>query len=160
MTYDITIQHAADKTLVPANALLRHYAKAALQRKLSDAELNIRIVGLSEMTELNTTYRQKKGPTNILSFPFDAPPDIDFEIPILGDLVICADVVNQEALEQNKTKEAHWAHMVVHGVLHLLGYDHENDQDAEKMESLEITILETLNFPNPYHINQESNHHD
>lgn len=160
MTYDITIQHTTDKHSVPANTLLRHYAKAALQRKLQAAELNIRIVSIPDITELNTTYRHKQGPTNILSFPFDAPPDIDFGVPILGDLVICADIVNKEAEDQGKTKEAHWAHMVIHGVLHLLGYDHENDQDAEKMEALEIIILEKLDFPNPYHINQETGHHD
>ncbi|MFZ2315325.1 MAG: rRNA maturation RNase YbeY [Gammaproteobacteria bacterium] len=160
MTYEITIQHAADKSLVPANALLKSYAKEALQRKFAGAELNIRIVSIPEMTELNTTYRHKTGPTNVLSFPFDMPDGIELDLPILGDLVICADVVNQEALDQGKTREAHWAHMVVHGVLHLLGYDHENDQDAELMESIEITIMDKLKFPNPYDLKQDIEHHD
>lgn len=159
MTYEITIQHAADKSLVPANALLKSYAKEALQRKIAGAELNIRIVGIPEMTELNATYRHKNGPTNVLSFPFDIPDGIELDLPILGDLVICAEVVNQEALDQGKTREAHWAHMVIHGVLHLLGYDHENDHDAELMESLEITIMNKLKFPNPYDL-QDIEHHD
>ena len=100
------------------------------------------------MTELNSQYRHKAYPTNVLSFPFDMP-DIE-ETPFLGDIVICASVVNEEAIEQNKLPEAHWAHMVVHGTLHLLGYDHETEADANIMEPEETHILHRLGFANPY----------
>ena len=102
------------------------------------------------MSELNSTYRQKNGLTNVLSFPFTMPEDVQIDIPILGDIVVCAEVVNREADEQSKPQEAHWAHMIVHGVFHLLGYDHETDKDAEIMESLETEIMQSLGYANPY----------
>lgn len=115
-----------------------------------DGELVIRVVDPAESAELNQTYRGKPGPTNVLSFPFQAPPGID--AACAGDLVICAEVVNREALEQNKNTIAHWAHMVVHGLLHLRGYDHVEEADALTMEAEEIKILETLGFPDPYRV--------
>jgi probable rRNA maturation factor len=108
---------------------------------------------------LNSTYRQKTGPTNVLSFPFDLPEDIQLDMPILGDIVVCADVVNREAQEQHKTLDVHWAHMIIHGVFHLLGYDHETDHDAEKMERLEINVMQSLGFNNPYET-REDHHHE
>lgn len=114
-----------------------------------DIELTIRIVNNEEQQELNKTYRQKDYPTNILSFPFDDElPDETIEL--LGDMIIAVDVVAKEALEQNKKIEHHWAHLIVHGFLHLLGYDHLTDEEAEEMESLEIEILKKLNIENPY----------
>jgi len=104
--------------------------------------------GEGESRELNHTYRGKDKPTNVLSFPFEAPPGI--ELPLLGDLIICRQVVEQEAQEQEKTLEAHWAHMVIHGSLHLLGYDHIEDDEAEEMESLETEIMLALGYPDPY----------
>ena len=98
--------------------------------------------------ELNLTYRGKDKPTNVLSFPFEAPPGI--EMPLLGDLIICRQVVEQEASEQGKPLEAHWAHMVVHGSLHLLGYDHIEDDEAEEMEGLETEIMLALGYEDPY----------
>ena len=98
--------------------------------------------------ELNRMYRQKEGPTNVLSFSCDVPEGVPCQI--LGDLVICAPVVEREALEQNKSLEAHWAHLVVHGILHLLGFDHMEDTAAEEMEALEIKILQDLGYTNPY----------
>jgi probable rRNA maturation factor len=148
--YSIHIQIDVDKSLTPKRSLLRKWAMLALNKKIESAEITIRIAGKDEMTELNSTYRFKDGPTNVLSFPFNLPADIDITIPILGDIVICAEVVNREAQEQHKSQESHWAHMVVHGVFHLLGYDHESDKEAEVMESLEIEIMQSLGFKNPY----------
>jgi probable rRNA maturation factor len=108
----------------------------------------VRIVGEQESAELNEQYRHKSGPTNILSFPVDVPEGI--ELDLLGDLVICAPVVEKEALEQGKLLAHHWAHIIVHGVLHLLGYDHIDDDEAELMENKEIAILNKLHINNPY----------
>ncbi|MEZ9630985.1 rRNA maturation RNase YbeY [Vibrio breoganii] len=113
-----------------------------------DSELTIRIVDSEESHQLNHDYRGKNKPTNVLSFPFEAPPGV--EINLLGDLVICKQVVEDEAAAQQKTLTAHWAHMVVHGSLHLLGYDHIQDEEAEEMESLETEIMQGLGFDDPY----------
>ncbi|MDE1234400.1 rRNA maturation RNase YbeY [Vibrio aestuarianus] len=112
------------------------------------AEVTIRVVDIQESQQLNREYRGKDKPTNVLSFPFEAPPGM--EIDLLGDLVICRQVVEQEAQEQNKPLMAHWAHMVVHGSLHLLGYDHIEDDEAEEMESLETEIMLDMGFEDPY----------
>src|SRR5690606_1754937 len=112
------------------------------------SEVTIRIVGTEESQALNHQYRGKDKPTNVLSFPFEAPAGIT--VPLAGDLVICAPVVEQEAREQNKDAVAHWAHMVVHGMLHLQCYDHIEDNEAEVMEALEIRLLAQLGFANPY----------
>ena len=104
----------------------------------------------AESRQLNRDYRGKDSPTNVLSFPFEAPPQV--ASPLLGDLVICAPVVADEARDQGKPLLAHWAHMVVHGVLHLQGYDHQTDAEAERMEEIECRILQNLHFPNPYSI--------
>lgn len=158
--YRIIIQLICDKTLVPKRPLLRKWAKSALSRKTDVGEVTIRIVDSKEMSELNSTYRQKKGPTNVLSFPFDAPAEIDLDLPILGDIVICADVVNKEAIEQGKPQDAHWAHMIIHGIFHLLGYDHEIDSEAVIMESLEIETLHHLGFANPYETGENIKFYD
>ncbi|WAJ70613.1 rRNA maturation RNase YbeY [Catenovulum adriaticum] len=129
------------------------WAQAALvERGLDLTELSIRIVELAESQQLNHDYRGKDKPTNVLSFPFENPPGI--QLPLIGDLVICADVVKQEAKAQNKTETAHWAHMVIHGCLHLLGYDHIEDDEAELMESMEKRILLQLGFDDPYKTEQ------
>jgi probable rRNA maturation factor len=158
--HHITIQQATDEALVPKKALLRKWAKTALSVNNKPVEVTLRIVGMEEMTELNSTYRHKQGPTNVLSFPFEAPQDINMETIILGDIIICADVVNHEAEVQRKLPEAHWAHMVVHGIFHLLGYDHETDKDAEVMEALEIKIMRSLGFSNPYEAGDDIKHYD
>ncbi|TVU58775.1 rRNA maturation RNase YbeY [Vibrio atlanticus] len=113
-----------------------------------NAELTVRIVDTKESHQLNHDYRGKDKPTNVLSFPFEAPPGM--ELDLLGDLIICRQVVEKEAEEQNKPLLAHWAHMVVHGSLHLLGYDHIEDDEAEEMESLETEIMQTMGFEDPY----------
>ncbi|MDX1824256.1 MAG: rRNA maturation RNase YbeY [Thiohalomonadales bacterium] len=120
----------------------------------ADVELTVRVVDEDEMAALNARYRHKTGPTNILSFPFEAPPGV--ELNLLGDLVIAAPVVKQEASEQGKTESAHWAHMIVHGTLHLLGYDHQDPADAEDMEAREIRILKQLGYSNPYLLDEAS----
>ncbi|TXH03868.1 MAG: rRNA maturation RNase YbeY [Nevskiaceae bacterium] len=137
---DIVVQRGVPAAGVPAPASLRRWAEAALKRK---GELTIRIVDEDESRALNHRYRNKDKPTNVLSFGYG-------EKGVLGDLVICAPVVAREAGEQRKPLRAHWAHMVVHGCLHLQGHDHEDDKDAEAMEALEIRIMEKLGFPNPY----------
>lgn len=149
MTLELDLQIALDMPGLPTEADFRHWAAAALASAdyPKNAELTIRVVNEAESTALNETYRHKQGPTNVLSFPFEAPPEV--ETPLLGDIVICAPVVLREAVSQGKTLAAHWAHLVVHGVLHLLGYDHDEAQ-AEAMESLEIRILAGLGYPDPY----------
>lgn len=151
----ITIQFATDSSYAPKRALLQKWAKAALRNENQPTELSIRVVDIDEMTQLNSTYRHKKGPTNVLSFPVELPEGIPLEAHPLGDIVVCADVVNREAEEQHKSANAHWAHMIVHGVYHLLGHDHENDDEANVMEALEIETLQTLGFENPYESGEE-----
>lgn len=148
MTISIDIQMACSSEEPPDEDSMQRWASAALRGERETAELSVRIVDIDESAELNQQYRGKSGPTNVLSFPFDAvTPE---PLPILGDLVICAPVVEAEAVQQNKSSQAHWAHMTVHGVLHLLGYDHIDDSDAELMERLETEILLGLGFPAPY----------
>ena len=152
MTVSVEIQRASDSKKIPTKTSLAKYAQATLDGRLGAAKLVIRIVDESESQGLNRQYRGIDKPTNVLSFPFEAPPHVPSRH--IGDLVICAPVVEREAAEQGKPLEAHWAHMVVHGVLHLLGYDHQTDADAETMEGLEIAILGRLGFPNPYEARQ------
>ena len=149
MTLELDLQIALDLPGLPAESDFRRWAEAALAGAghSGDAELTLRVVNEAESTVLNETYRHKQGPTNVLSFPFKTPPQV--ESVLLGDIVICAPVVLREAVVQGKTPEAHWAHLVAHGVLHLLGYDHD-ETHAEAMESLEIRILAELGYPDPY----------
>ncbi|WP_275075493.1 rRNA maturation RNase YbeY [Providencia rettgeri] len=133
---------------LPSEALFERWLAAVLPKFQAQSEVTIRIVDEAESHHLNLTYRGKDKPTNVLSFPFEAPPEI--ELPLLGDLIICRQVVEQEAIEQQKSAEEHWAHMVVHGCLHLLGYDHIEDDEAEEMEGLETEILAELGYEDPY----------
>jgi probable rRNA maturation factor len=121
---------------------------AASETPLEIAELTVRIVDSEESQELNAQYREKDKPTNVLSFPFQNPPGIT--LPLLGDLVICKTVVEKEAQEQQKPLLSHWAHMLIHGTLHLLGYDHIEDDEAETMESIETKLMIELGFSDPY----------
>jgi probable rRNA maturation factor len=132
----------------PDQEQIQRWVDVALEGFNQGTEIVVRIVDEQESTELNEQYRHKKGPTNILSFPVEVPEGI--ELNLLGDLVICAPILEKEALEQHKALTDHWAHIIVHGVLHLLGYDHIDDDEAELMESKEITILNKLNIKNPY----------
>jgi len=132
----------------PDQQHIQLWVDAALEDYHRDTEIVVRIVDEQESAELNEQYRHKQGPTNILSFPVEIPEGI--ELNLLGDLVICAPVLEKEALQQNKRLADHWAHIIVHGVLHLLGYDHIDDNEAEQMESKEIAILNRLHISNPY----------
>lgn len=153
--YEVIIQRAVAVKSLPTTTKFKRWVSAVLENKIPSAELTIRIVDKTEMITLNSTYRHKNKPTNVLSFPFDMPEECSDDLPILGDIVICAEVIAQEAKDQEKTLEAHWAHMVVHGTLHLLGFDHEKDDEAEHMEAEEIKILATLGFSNPYYISEK-----
>jgi probable rRNA maturation factor len=148
MTADLDLQIAVEQSL-PAPAMFQRWVEAAIGNRRNEAELTLRITDSAEVQQLNKTYRDKDQSTNVLSFPADLPPELN--IPLLGDIIISAEVVEQEALEQGKSSEAHWAHMVIHGTLHLLGYDHIDDNDAEEMESLETQLLSQLGYANPYH---------
>jgi probable rRNA maturation factor len=148
MTLEVDVQIVSEDDDLPDAAQLCAWADAAAANLHKDAELTIRIVDEHESAQLNETYRHKSGATNVLSFPFEAPPGVS--LSLLGDVVICASVVKREAREQSKDSSAHWAHMVVHGVLHLLGYDHETPAESEQMEAQETRILGALGFDNPY----------
>jgi probable rRNA maturation factor len=133
----------------PDEAQFRQWCELALRQRSGDSELTIRLVDEAEGRELNHTYRERDYATNVLSFPADVPDEM-LDIPLLGDLVICVPVVEREAVEQGKALDAHWAHLVVHGCLHLLGYDHIDDDEAEEMEALERALLAELGHPDPY----------
>ncbi len=145
----IDLQIACEQeTGLPTAEQIEQWATAAVQPQSDEVEMTVRIVDEAESHELNLNYRGKDRPTNVLSFPFECPDEV--ELPLLGDLVICRQVVEREAQEQDKPLMAHWAHMVVHGSLHLLGYDHIEDDEAEEMESLETQIMTELGFADPY----------
>ncbi|MBC2655694.1 rRNA maturation RNase YbeY [Pseudomonas sp. MSSRFD41] len=133
----------------PSDQQFRRWCELALRQRTADSELTIRLVDEAEGRELNHTWRHKDYATNVLSFPAEVPDEL-LDIPLLGDLVICIPVVEREAAEQGKVLEAHWAHLVIHGCLHLLGYDHIDDDEAEEMEALERTLLAELGHPDPY----------
>jgi probable rRNA maturation factor len=146
----LSVGYAAPRAGVPAPASFRRWVEAALRgaRRRKATELSIRIVDTAEGRALNRDYRGKDYATNVLSFPAELPPGVD--LPLIGDLAICAPVVAREAAEQGKDPRDHWAHMTVHGVLHLLGYDHIEDAEAEAMEALETRILAGLGIADPY----------
>jgi probable rRNA maturation factor len=153
MNVDLDVQYAVAGNSegdgeLPNAAQIKAWVDAALTGFVTEAELTVRIVERDEIQQLNRSYRHQDKATNVLSFPFEAPPGV--ELPLLGDVVICAAVVEEEARQQGKPAMSHWAHMVVHGVLHLLGYDHIEDAEAEEMEGLEIEILAGLGISNPY----------
>ena len=149
MNLTVDIQNASGEP-VPDEDDLRGWIAATLshQQREADTEISLRLVDAREMSKLNLEYRNKQGPTNVLSFPADLPPELG--LPLLGDIVICAPVVRAEAAAQHKSPDAHWAHMAVHGTLHLLGYDHIEEDQANAMEALESAILADLDYPCPY----------
>lgn len=148
----LDLQLACEADNLPTQADFERWCEQVLAERLDEAELTIRLVEAEESQALNRDYRGKDKPTNVLSFPFEAPPGV--ELSLLGDLVICAEVVAAEAAEQGKPLAHHWAHMVIHGLLHLLGYDHIDEQEAEQMEGLERAILAQLDIPDPYALDE------
>ena len=149
---DVAVGYAAPRAGVPAAASFRKWVAAALEGRIREADLAIRIVDEKEGRALNHHYRGKDYATNVLSFPAELPEGLPkgVKLPLLGDLVLCAPVVAREAREQGKPLNAHYAHLTVHGCLHLLGWDHEDAQEAEAMEQLEREILAGLGLPDPY----------
>jgi probable rRNA maturation factor len=158
MAITLDYQLASEHGEYPSQDDVQTIVNAAILPFQTDAEVTVRIVDAAESQQLNLTYRGKDKPTNVLSFPFQQPPGM--ELPLLGDLVICTPVVAAEAQEQGKTLAAHWAHMIVHGCLHLLGYDHINEDDASEMEAEEIQILQQLGYADPYWILDDSGAED
>ena len=154
MTVELELQIATNAKTLPHPSQFKEWVGVVLSdqithlENLNDVELTIRIVDEDEMVDLNYRYRHKNGSTNVLSFPVEV--DVDFNYYVLGDIVICAAVVELEAKQQNKELLSHWAHMVVHGILHLLGFDHENEVEAHKMENIEISLMKKLGFSSPY----------
>lgn len=150
MNYYIDIQHASDGSLPVSDETLTHWVISTLKSHKDRAELTLRFVNATEITELNHTYRKQNKATNVLAFPASHPPELELDYPLLGDVIICPTVLEDESQSLKTNLNAHWAHIVIHGVLHLLGYDHIIETDAEKMRSLEITLLDELGFDNPY----------
>ncbi|EGA68034.1 metal-binding heat shock protein [Vibrio sinaloensis DSM 21326] len=155
MSIELDLQLAVeDESGLPTFDDIHLWLNSAVAKFQPQAEVTVRLVDEQESHQLNFDYRGKDKPTNVLSFPFEAPPGI--EMDLLGDLIICRQVVEREAIEQQKPLMAHWAHMVVHGSLHLLGYDHIEDDEAEEMESLETEIMQEMGFLDPYLAEKQS----
>lgn len=147
--HNIHIDNAAADPTVPAAMLLETWINQALTLHKTPASLTVRVVDEAEIQALNRQFRQKDKPTNVLSFPYEGF-EVEEDSDYLGDIAVCATVVAAEAKAQHKSLEAHWAHMLIHSTLHLLGHDHVLDDDAAVMEHLEIELLAKLGYPNPY----------
>ena len=145
---DVSVEYAIPRAGVPAAVSFRKWVAAALKGRIREADLALRIVGTKEGRALNRHYRGRDYATNVLSFPAELPEGV--RLPLLGDIVLCAPVVAREAKEQKKSPADHWAHLTVHGTLHLLGWDHEDAREAECMEQLEREILAELGIEDPY----------
>jgi len=157
---EIDLQWGVEEQTLPTLEQCQEWVQASLigDTAAEANELTVRIVDSQESQDLNRDYRGLDKPTNVLSFEFENPPglvDLGEGLPYLGDLIICAAVVEQEAKEQNKSLEEHWAHMIVHGTLHLQGFDHLDDEEAEEMESLEVEIMHGLGYDDPYEMPNE-----
>ncbi|MEE9596512.1 MAG: rRNA maturation RNase YbeY [Acidiferrobacterales bacterium] len=148
MTAKINVEYVSNASELPAEAMIAHWAQAALEGHERYVEVGVRIVDESEIIELNQRFRKRAEPTNVLSFPFEDPPGTQTDV--LGDVVVCAPIVSSQAQTEGKPLSAHWAHMIVHGIMHLRGYDHESPEEANAMEHMETRILEGLGFPDPY----------
>ncbi len=148
MTIELELQIATNIKTLPHPSQFKEWVSATFWQRLDTAELTIRLVDSEESANLNQEYRHKSGPTNVLSFPYEPMPGIVSKF--IGDIVICAPVVESESLKKDKPLLAYWAHMVIHGTLHLLGYDHETAEDSTEMEAIETEIMLRLGFPPPY----------
>ncbi|KTD41190.1 rRNA maturation RNase YbeY [Legionella parisiensis] len=150
MSYFIDIQNATDEPLPVSEEELTRLASLALRDYQKEAELTVRLVTEEEMIHLNYTYRKQNKTTNVLAFPSALPPEIQLECPLLGDVIICPQVLLEESKQLKKNLDSHWALIVIHGILHLLGYDHISDDEAVIMQAIEIKLLAELGFSNPY----------
>ncbi|AWN74420.1 rRNA maturation RNase YbeY [Legionella anisa] len=150
MSYYIDIQNATNEPLPVSEEALTRLASLALRDYQKEAELTVRLVTAEEMLHLNNTYRKQNKTTNVLAFPSTLPPEIQLECPLLGDVIICPQVLLEESKQLKKTLESHWALILIHGILHLLGYDHIKDDEAVIMQAIEIKLLAELGFSNPY----------
>ena len=147
MTIEVEVQRKTSISSLPSDQQFEQWATAVL-RGQGEAELVIRLVDQDESRRLNEQFANRNKPTNVLSFPAGLPPSIG--LPLLGDIVICAPLVEREAEDQNKTILAHWAHLTIHGILHLLGHDHQSEDEAADMEALETGLVQSFGFPDPY----------
>ncbi len=143
----VNVQIATEFDDTPDPEIITKWAKLALESCVSEAEVTVRVVGIDEGRQLNEQWRHGSGATNVLAFPME---NFETNPGLLGDVVVCASVANAEARQQSKLRDAHWAHLVIHGTLHLLGYDHLNEVDATEMEHLERSLLRDLSYPDPY----------
>ena len=148
MKINVDIENFSSCKNIPDEIFFHRWVSASLSSQKKPLEVVIRVINEDESAALNNRFRKKNVATNVLSFPADLPESLNF--PLLGDLAICAQVVAREADEQNKDLDAHWAHIIIHGSLHLIGFDHEDDVDAKKMEKMETKILSEFYFPSPY----------
>ena len=148
----VAVQYASRARFLPRRPAVERWVRCALEGRREGVDVTVRIVGREEGRHLNERFRGTPAPTNVLSFPFDAPPGAPAADGELGDVVLCAPVVNREARDQGKPRGDHWAHLVVHGVLHLLEFDHDTPAAAERMEGLERRILAGLEVPDPYEV--------
>ena len=144
----VAVSYGPASTGLPQPAAFESWVGAAAQGRRPAVEVSIRVVDAAEGQALNLKYRHKDYPTNVLSFPAELPAGVD--VPLIGDLVLCASVVAKEAHDQGKPVDHHYAHLTVHGVLHLLGYHHETVAEARAMEAIEVQVLESLGIPDPY----------
>ena len=151
MRYQIDIQNACQQALPVTTDDLVAWASLPLKEQHNQAELTIRVVDPAEMQQLNHRYRGFDKTTNVLAFPACVPEGIELDLPFLGDIIICPAVLLTESIEQQKTIKAHWAHIVMHGILHLMGYDHQIEQEEQVMQAIEIRLLATLGYNNPYY---------
>lgn len=150
MTYHIDIQNVTEEPLPVTEDALTHLASLALRDHQKEAELTIRLVNEEEMIYLNNTYRKQNKTTNVLAFPCSLPENIELDCPLLGDVIICPSVLLEESNQFSKSLQEHWSLIVLHGVLHLLGYDHIEDEEAHAMQAIEIKLLAELGYANPY----------
>lgn len=150
MSAKLNLQRGTVLRPLPTRALVQRWVDAAYGPDASAAQVTVRLVDEDEGRQLNRDFRGCDRPTNVLSFPFEAPSGWPLRRRVLGDVVVCVPVVQREAEAQGKALEAHYAHLVVHGVLHLLGHDHEQEDEALRMEALETQIITGLGYPNPY----------
>lgn len=151
----LSVQNASTATTLPTRAQIRKWALAALQAGVPTAEVTFRIVDSAEGQTLNRDYRGKDYATNVLTFTFDEDMPVVPGLPLMGDIVLCAPVVEREAAEQEVSLEAHYCHLIVHGMLHLQGFDHIEDDEAEEMEALESQIVMSLGYDDPYRMERE-----